>query len=942
MRDLCIPRLLFSLLSAAPMLALAAQQPTAAELSKPVPVDPRVTIGTLPNGLRYFIRDHNFPAKRAELRLAVNAGSVLEADDQTGLAHFLEHMAFNGTTHFPKQELVQYLQSVGMRFGPDLNAYTSFDETVYMLQVPTDNPAILQKGIQILGDWAHGQTFDSAQVEAERGVVIEEWRLRQGAGARLQDRQFPVLLKGSRYPDRLPIGKPELLRTFKHEAVKRFYKDWYRPDMMSVIVVGDIDKAEVQRLIEQNFSGMPKPATPTRRPTYNIPPHAETYVSVATDREATNSSVTIYSIVPPRNHLTFGGYRDRTIERLYFAMINARLGEITRKPDAPFIGAGVGRGYFVKTADTYSISVGVKDGGMEKGVDAVLTEIERAARYGFSSTELERARTNAITARQRQFAMREQRTSASMADELVRHVINNEDAAGTEGEQEMQMKILPAVTLAEVNEMAKTRPPVTNRVVMASGTEKSGITPPSEAQLLAVLAGIKGKTIEPYKDSVVTAPLIARMPTPGAVTSESKIPEIGVTEWRLSNGARVVLKPTTLQTDQVVLSGTSPGGSSLVPDSLAINAMFASTVAGIGGVGELSQQDLARVLTGKTASANVAIGSRTETVSGSASRKDLETMFQLLHLRFTAPRRDSVAFAAFKQANQSAMANRSASPQSAFADTISTTMSQNHPRSRPITAQTFDQINVDRALAIYRERFADASDFTFLIVGDFDVDSIKPHVQRYLASLPSLNRKEVGRDLGIRPPTGVVKKEVRAGTAPQSQTYMTFTGPFTYSPRERYLLSSMGEILQNRLLEKLRESLGGTYSVGANASGGREAPATYGATISFGSSPDRAAELANAVMAEIKVLQTDGPTAAEVDRVREAQRRSRELAVKQNGFWMGALQSAYQYGDDPREILKDEELRKELTPDAIRDLAKKYLRPDNYVHIVWLPVQPKG
>ena len=935
-------RPLLALVLSAPLPPLLAQQPTAAERARPVPLDPMVTTGTLPNGLRYFIRENRFPAKRAELRLAVKVGSVNEAEDQLGLAHFLEHMAFNGTKQFPKQELVSYLQSVGMRFGADVNAYTSFDETVYMLQVPTDKPEIMQKGIEILGDWAHQQLLDSVQIDAERGVVVEEWRLRRGAGARMQDKQFPVLLKGSPYATRLPIGNPELLRTFKHDAVRRFYRDWYKPDVMSVIVVGDFDKAEMERMVKARFGSIPRAATATKLPVHAVPTHAETYVTVATDREATNSSITMYALVPPRDHMTFGGYRDRTVERVYFAMLNARLGEMVQKPDAPFIFAGLSRGYFLRTTDAYTLSSGVRDGTLPVGLDAMLTELERANRHGFTASELERAKTNAIAGTQRSFAGREQRTSASRADELVRHVVNGEDAAGTEIEHEMQMRIFPSVTLEEVNAMARTRPPTGNRVILASAPEKAGLTTPTEAQLLAVANAVKRKTIEPYMDVVVTIPLMAKMPTPGTVVSESKIPEIDVTEWRLSNGVRVVLKPTKFQNDQIVLSGTSPGGSSLVPDSSFINATFATTAAGIGGLGELNQNDLRKVLTGKSASAGTSIGVRGESVNGSASRKDIETMFQLLHLRFMAPRRDSAAFAAMKQANQAALANRAVSPQAAFSDTITATMSQNHPRARPVTATTFDEISLDRSLAIYRDRFADASDFTFLIVGDFELDSIKPHVQRYLASLPSIGRKEAGRDVGIRPPTGVIKKVVRAGTEPQSQTIIAFTGPFQYNIVERYLLSSMGEILQNRLLETLRESLGGTYSVSASATGGREAPSTYGATIRFGSAPERAEELTKAVMAEITTLQTQGPTAPEVEKIKEAQRRSRELAVKQNAFWLGNLGSAYQYGDDPRDILKQEDRVKSLTPEAVRDIARKYLKMDNFVQVTLLPVVPKG
>ncbi|MGH7465023.1 MAG: M16 family metallopeptidase, partial [Longimicrobiales bacterium] len=634
------------------------------------------------------------------------------------------------------------------------------------------------------------------EIDAERGVVIEEWRSRRGAGARMQDRQFPILLSGSRYADRLPIGSVDVLRTFPHDALKRFYADWYRPDLMAVIAVGDFDGAEVEQMIRDRFSQMPKPPTPTTRPAYPVPDHDETYVTVATDPEATNNSLSIYTLVPRRDHMTYGGYRDRTIEGLYFAMLNARFAEIAQKPDAPFVGAGIGRGYFVHSADAYSVSAGVKDGGIERALAAVLTELERAARHGFTDSELDRARANAITATESMFAQREQRTSASRAGELVRHFVNGEDAAGTEIEHEMQMGFLPVVTLGEINEMARTRPPSRNRVIMVRAPEKAGVAVPAEAQLLAIADAVKSSEIEPYHDVVVDQPLLAAAPAPAVIVTEDSVPELTLTEWRLENGVRVVLMPTDHQTDQVLLRATSPGGSSLVPDSLAIDAMLATTVAGVGGLGALSLTDVRKVLTGKTASANPMIGSRTEGISGSSTRRDIETMLQLVYLRFMPPRRDSAAFAAYIQANQAMLANRAVSPQAAFGDTITVTMAQHHPRVRPISAATFDAVDLDRAHAIYRDRFADASDFTFFIVGDFAVDSIRPLVQRYLGALPSLKREEAGRDLGIRPPSGVVRKIVRAGAEPQSQTYISFTGPFEYSVEERHLLSSMGEVLQ--------------------------------------------------------------------------------------------------------------------------------------------------
>lgn len=928
------------LLLASPVRSLVAQAAGAADLAGPLPVDSLYTVGTLDNGLRYYIRVNQRPEKRAELRLVVNAGSVLEADDQRGLAHMVEHMAFNGTEHFPKQALVHYLQSIGMRFGADLNAYTSFDETVYMLTVPTDTGRFLEQGIEILGDWAHGQLFDSAEVESERGVVIEEWRLRRGAGARMQDRQFPILLRGSRYAERIPIGDADYLRTFPHEPLRRFYRDWYRPDLMAVVAVGDFDKAAVERLIRDRFSRLPRPASPSARTVFPVPPHDSTYVAIATDREATNSTVAVYHLLPVRDQSTVGSYRQKIVEALFSGMLNARYSEIVQRPDAPFAFAGSGRGYFVRSADAYTLVAGVRSGGVLRGLEAVLTETERVARYGFTATELERQKTNVLRSYEQLYAERERRQSASHAAECIRHIIQGEDMTGAEVEYRMHQQFLPGVTLEEVNRLAREWLVDRNRVVLVNAPEQEGASVPTEAQLLAGFAAVRAKTIEPYRDSTSSAPLVAHLPAPAGIVSERRIPEIGVTEWRLANGVRVVLKPTDFQADQILLSANSPGGTSLAADSNYVSASFATTAVSAGGIGEFSAINLRRILTGKIASANPFVGSRTEGMSGSASPRDVETMLQLVYLRFTAPRRDSAAFVAFRQTFQAQLANRGASPQAAFQDTIGVTMSQHHFRARPLNAAVLDEIDLDRAMTFYRERYADASDFTFFIVGNFSVDSLRPLVQRYLGGLPSINRHEAGRDEGIRPPTGVVDRVVRRGVEPQSQTFLSFTGPFEWSRVNQYVLGSLGEVLQLRLLDRLREALGGTYSVSANAGGGRDAPQRYGVTIRFGSAPERVEELTRAVFAEIQAISDSGPSTAELERVKETQRRQRETGLRQNAFWLSVLGSAYQYGDDPRIVLTYDTLVSGLTAAAIRDAARRYIRTDNYVHLTLLPEAP--
>lgn len=932
------PALLLSALLILPVPTVGSQVPGTQPpgLAGKLPFDSAWTVGTLDNGLTYFIRVNKEPQKRAELRLAVNAGAVLEADDQQGLAHMTEHLAFNGTQHFKKQELVHYLQSIGMRFGADVNAYTSQDETVYMLTVPTDTGKFLDTGIQILADWAYGQLFDSVEVESERGVVIEEWRLGRGAFGRIRDRQLPILFKGSRYGERNIIGDAVFLRTFPQSAMKRFYRDWYRPELMAVVAVGDFDKAAVERTIRARFAGIPRAATSGTRPVFRIPPHDSTYVSVATDKELTNTSVVLYSFAPSRDQSTIGSYRDKMVENLYSGMLGMRFQEIAQKPNPPFAAAFVGRAIVTRSADANQVFAGVPEGNLLRGFDAVLTEAERVLRFGFTPTELDRARTSRMRTYERMYTERERRQSGSHAAEIVRHFLQSESVPGAAAEYQLHQQFLPGITLAEVNALAQRTLSGSNRVIAAMQPDKPGLEVPTEAALLGVFNAVKARPLQPYVDAVSTEPLIARLPAPAGIVSENRIAELGVTEWRLANGVRVVLKPTDFQLDQISLSAFSPGGHSLVSDADYVSASTGVAAVTGGGLGNFSAIDLGKRLTGKIAQASVTIGPRTENVFGSASPRDVETMFQLLYLRFTAPRKDSAAWIASRQRTQAAMANRAASPQAAFADTITVTMARNHPRSRPSTPALLDEVNIDRALAIYQDRFADASDFTFVLVGNFNVDSIKPLVQRYLGGLPSLNRREAGRDVGIRPPAGTVEKVVRRGVEPQSQTFMAFTGPFEYSRVNQHVLTSMATLLTNRLIDKLRESMGGTYGVNASASGTREQPFQYQVTIRFGTAPDRADELTRAVLEEIQFLKDSGGTAADLERVQQSQRRARETVLRQNPFWIGQLSGAYQYGDDPRTILSYDALVDGLTRVAIRDAARRYFA-DNYVRIVLMP-----
>lgn len=941
-----------SLLSVAllAMGALAPRSPAQApsgtkalsDTARPLPVDPAVTIGRLPNGVRYYIRVNHKPEQRAELRLVVNAGSVLEDDDQRGLAHMVEHMAFNGTTHFKKGELVNYLESIGMRFGPDLNAYTSFDETVYMLTIPTDTARVVDRSFQILADWAHGQTFDSAAVERERGVVTEEWRLGQGAGSRLRDKQFPIIFQNSKYAERLPIGTKHVLDTFSRAALVRFYKEWYRPDLMAVVAVGDFDKAHIEQLIRTHFGAIPAAAKPTPRPLVPVPDNKGTLFAIATDKEATATSISVYYKQPVRSQTSVGAYREGLVEELFNSMLNQRLYELTQKPDAPFLGASSSQGRFVRSKEVYVLGAGVKDDGAERGLEALLTEAQRVEQFGFTQSELDRTKTNLLRGLEQANAERDKTNSGVFADEYVQNYLEGDPIPGIAAGYGLAKAMLPGITLAEIDRLARRWITDTNRVVVLSAPDKPGVTVPSARALLAVFDAVGKKRIAAYTDVVSDKPLLDKAPAPAAVTAGRTIPEIGVAEWTLANGVHVLVKPTDFKADEVLMSAYALGGTSLAADSNLVPATLAAQVTVLSGVGSFDRIELQKKLAGKAVSVTPTISELSEGFAGRASPRDLETMLQLVYLYFTAPRRDSLAFAAYRSQLRTVLGNLLADPEKAFEDTVQVTLAQHHPRARPITPAFVDEMNLDRSAAFYRARFADASGFTFVFVGSIDTTKLKPLVQRYLGGLPAAGKPEHWRDVGVTFPTGVIKKTVYRGVEPKAETRLIFTGPFDYSRENRYAMQSLADLLSIKLREALRDVLGGTYSVSVSADPSKEPRVEYSIVADFGSAPERAEELTRVLLQHIDSVKQHGASPQDLEKVKEAQRRERETALRQNGYWLGQLSAKTRYHEDPREILTYEQLIDGLTSDMIKQAAQRYLRTDNYVQVMLLPETSRG
>lgn len=928
------------LFCAAPLFLLAQENEIDAAslgLGSELPINPKVKIGKLDNGMTYYIMQNKKPENRAAMRLVVNAGSVLETDDQQGLAHFCEHMAFNGSEHFHKNELVKFLESIGMRFGADLNAYTSFDETVYMLELPMDDEDVVTRGMQVLVDWANNLSFENEEIDKERGVILEEWRSRKGAASRMRDKQFPILLKGSKYADRIPIGKPEILKTFKYETLKNFYHDWYRPELMAVVAVGDFDVSKMEQKIKDMFSGIPVHENPPPRKSFEVPDHDQLLFAIASDPEATSTSISLYHKFDPRVDRKVIDYRKSMIEQLYSRMLNDRYSELLQKENPPFIFASSGMGGFVRTKDVYVLSATTKDDGLERGFEALLKEAKRVRDHGFTATELERAKTNVLTRMEQLYKEREKTESSRHASEFARNYLTDEPIPGIEVEYELYKKYLPTISVREVNRMIDELMPVKNRVVTVSMPEKEGVPVPTEADLRAVFDRVEKMELEPYVDEVANKPLVD-MPEPTAsITDEKTDSDIGVTEWTLSNGIRVILKPTDFKDDEILFGAVSPGGNSLIPDKDIESGAMASTVIDLGGVGEFDAIQLRKALTGKVVNVSPIISGEYEGFQGDAAPKDLETLFQLTYLYFTQPRKDTTAFQSFKTRMMGLLENFSNMPERVFSDTLTTTLANYHPRRRPVSEEWLNNIDLEKAFTFYQDRFKDASDFTFFFVGNFTLEDMRPLVNKYFGALPATGRKESWRDTGVRPPKGVIEKEVHKGVDDKSMVAMIFTGPFDWTYENRYAANSLEELLTIRLREEIREEKGGTYGVGVNMGLDQFPVPDYTLSISFGTKPDRVKELIGTLKDVLEDVRNNPASEENINKIKEIQRRERETNLKENGWWLGILRSEVLNNAPLNEWQRYDAMIDALDADMLHEAAKKYINMDNYVQVVLYP-----
>jgi zinc protease len=918
--------------------AVVAAGQQAVNLQDTLPFDPAVRTATLPNGLKYFIRKNSRPAGRVALRLAVKAGSLHEADDQLGLAHLVEHMAFNGSAHFKPGELVSYFESIGSRLGPHVNAYTSFDETVYMFDVPTDKKEVVEKALTALADVAGGLSLISQEVDKERGVVIEEWRGGLGAGSRIRDKQFPVLFHDSRYAVRLPIGKPEILRNAPAARLRAFYDTWYRPELMAVIAVGDVDPAEIEQTIKAAFSPVAARAPRAAEPDHTVPLHQQPLVSVVADPEVTQSSVSIVRKRKREGEQKIADYRRNLVARTIDHMMDERFDELERKPDAKFLGAGVSGGGLSRDVSSFSMTAQVEDGKLEDGIGVLATEALRVREFGFGASEFERAKKWMESFYERAYSERDKSESGSFAEEYLNYFLEDEPSPGIEYEYRLVRQLLPTITEADAATMARSLLGDDSRVILAVSPQKNGVKVPTEGELQAALTSAAATRVTAWTDGATTRPLMERAPAAGTVTARRSLDELGVTIVRLSNGVEAWLKPTDFKNDQVLFSMAAPGGSSLAAPADYPEASLATALVSASGAGGLTATELQKLLTGKLISARPFITLSTHGGGGSAAPAQLETALQLFYQELTAPGADAESFALLKKQLAAAVANRGQSPGQVFGEKLSQVNSSNHYTAQPLTPERVETLNRDKMIAFYRDRFANAADFTFFMVGAFKVDEVLPLLAQYVGSLPSSGKASSNfKDVALHFPSSAQQAKVELGREPRGQIVISFFADPSIDPMEQEKIIAATTVLDIALRDILREDLGQTYTVGVGLTQPLPQRGAGHIQVRFGAAPENLPTMTSRVMQEIKRLQEGGPSADLTSRAKETARRGYETALKTNDYWLGRLQTVKMYDRDPGEILTRNKRIDAITPQVLQEVFRQYFPPDRATVVTLVP-----
>lgn len=909
-----------------------------------LPTDTAVTIGKLANGLTYYIRPNSKPEQKVELRLVVNAGSINEDPDQLGLAHMAEHMAFNGTKNFKKNDIVSFLQNIGVGFGSDLNAYTSFDETVYILPIPTDKPDNLEKGFSVLEDWAHQVTYLDDDIDNERAIILEESRLGKGAQERMFKKILPKMLSGSLYAERLPIGKDSIIKTFRHDAIRRFYKDWYRPNLMAVIVVGDITKDKALAMIQKHFGGLTNPAQPRPRTATAVPPYSENDALVVTDKEATSYQAVIeFPAYPLEKTITYGDYRKDLVKELFVTMLNKRMQELTQKENPPFVYGGGSFSGFARGYENFELYAVSGDKEPSHALQAAVEALEQVKQFGFTAPELDRAKKNMTAAFEKSYNNRDKTESSRFVDEYVKHFLEQSPIPGITTEYKIAENLLPSVSLQEVNAVADILKGDPHLFAFIMGPEKADIQLPTPSELLKEIAAAEKADIKPYEEKAIATSLLPALPKAGKVIAKKNNTITGTTELSLSNGVTVTLKTTNFKNDEILMSASRYGGTSnyALPDKY--NATYTIAAVNAMGYGSFSPTDLQKALSGKTVSANPFMGSTMEGIKGSSTVKDLETMFQLLYLKLTQPRTDSSLFKSYLQKNKTQLALLSANPQAAFIDTTFRVYYHDNPLA-PVQvphAEYFDSIQAARVIDIYKERFGDAGGFHFVFTGNFKESEITPLIETYIASLPATKRKSKYIDQKVRPISGKKMLTVYKGADQKSLILSFFHGSIPYSEDLDIKAKAVSEVLNIRIIEELREKVQGIYGGGIYGGLNKVPYPSFQFVAQLPCGPEKVDTLLKALGDEINHIIKNGPSIENLNKVKQQWREAHKQEMKENGPWTSHLLAAAVEGENIDRFINFEKYIDQLTPKNVQEAARLLLNGKNEFTAVLMPANAK-
>ena len=898
----------------------------------PVPLDPAVKTGKLDNGLTYYIRHNEWPEKRCDFYIAQRVGSMQEEDDQRGLAHFLEHMCFNGTTHFPGDALKQYLERIGVKFGENLNAYTSFDETVYNINnVNVETPGAIDSCILILHDWSHDLLLEDKEIDKERGVIEEEWRVRRSAQLRLIEKALPVLCKDSKYANRMPIGTMEVVKNFPYETLRSYYRKWYRPDLQALVIVGDVNPDEIEQKLQAMFADIaPAPADAAVREEFPVPDNKEPLVFIGTDKEFPGMVASIMFKSDPLPREMRGTMAYVMVDYLQDAisgMLNERLNEISRQADAPFSGADIMFGQYVvaKTKDALTLDISMKEGRYTEGVKAAYRELLRASRNGFTESEYQRFKDEYLSQIDAAYDARDKRTNTAFVDEYVRHFLDNDPAAGIEYLHQIMHQIVPMIPLENINQ-AVAELSADNRAILVLMPEKEGLVCPTEQELLSAMAEVDAEEIAAFTEEVSTDPLVPEL------KSKVKVKKItddiyGAKLITLSNGMKIHVKQTDYSPGKIIFRATSWGGNSLYSDDEYINTSHVNLVRQ-GGLGNFSAVDLGKKLAGKQASASASVGVRTEVIEGNCVKKDLETMLQLTYLCFTSPRRDDDAFTSHIERTRNALKNQELNPQTTLQDSIISVVYDNNVRALRLKEADLDRINYDRLLELYRERFANAGDFEFFMVGDVCADSVAPLLAKYLGALPAKGKKEKYKMIDQRMHKG--EREcyfTKEQDTPNSLNVFLYHAPMKETLRNDILVDMLQQAMTMLYTETVREDEGGAYGVPVNAGLSDYPEEIATAQIILPTAPEKRIAMTSVINDGIRQMMENGPSEENLGKIKEYMLRSHQEDLKNNGYWMNSLVSKTRY--DQEFVTGFEDCVQSITADDIKQVAQQIFGSGN-------------